>query len=596
MDTLPYPMINSLTRAALFPEPALPDFDELIAEGRQLAKTVVVGPCPFFDEYGVASESEYKRQRMAEGAVMLHAHLGFREAAKSQRACAEIHESINRAGHRIDRYGICLDWSMGYPRAMREGMPKGTGLILDDDEAFAAITGAAPVAPHFGDFVMGTPAALENTAGALKAGSTAIGNLGQYFTFDMPGWDDDVATTSETVKALALIAAQPVEVIVQSNLDDGFAALFCDLTSALGMVLIERFIVEDLIGGRTGHCYGHTFTNPVTRLAFQRALARQGATPGTMVYGNTTAYGANEAANYAALAGYLLVDIHGQRSRPTGHAINPVPVTEAQRIPEIDEIIDAQLFANRLIERGTAMAPLINDSAAEAVADDIVAGGERFRSNVLEGLEDAGVDTRDPFELLLAIRRIGAKRLEEMFGAGEPEDSIPRGRQPMVRSDVMDEIENAGRQHLDNLDDAMRTAIRGAGLTACTATTDVHEYGKLAIDAVLGELGVAVIDGGVSTDPDKLAARARDSAADFIALSTFNGVALGYLKALKREMAAAGVDVPVFIGGRLNQIPEASNTSLPVDVGDDLANAGAVVCRGIGDMLPELSAMATAKD
>ena len=138
----------------------------------------------------------------------------------------------------------------------------------------------------------------------------------------------------------------------------------------------------------------------------------------------------------------------------------------SQRIPEIDEIVDAELFANRLIERAAALAPLIDDGAAEAVADGIVAGGEQFCRNLLDGLEGAGIDTRNPFELLLAIRRIGAKRLEELFGPGEPRDGVPRGREPVVRASVMDEIESAGRGHLDGLEESMREAIRGAGLTA----------------------------------------------------------------------------------------------------------------------------------
>ena len=50
---------------------------------------------------------------------MMHAQIGFREPAKSQRAWAEIWEALDKAGHRVDRYGICLDWSMGYPRAKR---------------------------------------------------------------------------------------------------------------------------------------------------------------------------------------------------------------------------------------------------------------------------------------------------------------------------------------------------------------------------------------------------------------------------------------------------------------------------------------------
>src|SRR5688500_12416626 len=125
-----------------------------------------------------------------------------------------LHDALpifDKAGYRVDRYGICLDWSMGYPRAMRKDMPCGTGLIMNETEDWIDLTSAAPVAPHFGDFVIGTPAAFENTIAALLAGSTSIGNLGQYFAFRQPHWDDDIFTTAESLKAIALISAQPVE-------------------------------------------------------------------------------------------------------------------------------------------------------------------------------------------------------------------------------------------------------------------------------------------------------------------------------------------------------------------------------------------------
>ena len=43
---------------------------------------------------------------------------------------------------------------------------------------------------------------------------------------------------------------------------------------------------------------------------------------------------------------------------------------------------------------------------------------------------------------------------------------------------------------------------------------------------------------------------------------------------------------------RLNRVPDASNTSLPVDMSAEIAEAGAVVCRGLDDMLERLTAMA----
>ncbi len=592
------------TREQIFPETRLPATAELVAAAGALAEEVRIGPCPFLHEYGVDCEAAYKRARMAEGAVMLHAQVGYRDPEKSRHAYGEIYRRLAADGIRLDRYGICLDWSMGYPADRRPSMPRGTGLILEGPEAFAALTACAPVAPHFGDFVIGTPAALENTVAALGAGATSIGNLGQYFTFRQPHWDDDVTTTAETVKALALIAAQPEAVIVHSNLDDGFAATFRDAACAFGAVLIERHIVETQLGARLAHCYGHTYSDPLLRLAFQRAISFQGAfqgaaagdTPGTMVYGNTTAYGADHAANYAALASYLLIDIYGQRSAPTGHAINPVPVTEAERIPEIDEIVDAHRFAARLLERSAPLDPLIDPGEADRLAERLVEGGERFRDNVLDGMAAAGIDTEDAFELLLGLRRLGARALETRFGPGALVNG-PGGRirTQLVPSATLSDLESRGRALAADLGSGERDLIAGAGLRACLATTDVHEYGKVLVESLLGSLDVAVVDAGVSIDPDGLADSAREASADFIAISSYNGVALGFVEALAKSLADTRQSIPVFIGGKLNQIPEASNTSLPVDISRELRDAGAVPCHDVNEMLAGVVVLAREK-
>ena len=585
--------MTSLDRSAVIPEPELTPGAELLAVGRALAKTWTVGPSAFLSEVGEPSEAAYKRRQMAAGRIMRHAQIGYRDPEKSRRAYGEIHERLAAAGARIDRYGLCLDWSMGYPRAQRAEGRRGTGMILAGPEDFARLTATAPVAPHFGDFVLGFPAAVETTQAALAAGSTAIGNLGQYFTFRLPGWSDDLTTSEATLVALGLIAGQDTEVLVHSNLDDGFAATLSDLASALGAALLEKHIVEDLIGAKISHCYGHHFSDPLTRLAFQIALARANPTPGTMVYGNTTSYRGAAAANYASLAGYLLVDALAQARAPSGHALNPVPVSENQRIPEIDEVVDAQLFADRLIEQAAGQQPLFDPAAAEALAETLLAGGEAFRDRTLAGLAEAGFAVDDPLEILLALRRIGARRLEALFGPG-PEDS-DGARQPLVPASALLELDRLAAERLDSIDPAQRAEVAAAGLTALVATSDVHEHGKGLVERLFAGLGVTARDGGVSCDPDVLAARAAESGADLIALSTYNGVALSFMAELKQELAARGLAIPVLIGGRLNQIPESSNTSLPVEVGEELTALGAVVCREVEDALPALLELARGK-
>ncbi|MDX1402422.1 MAG: hypothetical protein R3245_10905, partial [Kiloniellales bacterium] len=218
-----------LGRSEIIPEDRLPDAAAIVERGRDRAAAVSVTPSRFLRESGFGSEADYKKAAMAERRLMFHAQIGFRSLEKSKRAWRSISETVGEAGGRLDRYGICLDWSMGYPESERDDRPKGTGLILTNDEDWRSLTEEAPVAPHFGDFVLGMPSAMENSLAALAAGATTIGNLGQYFTFRLPGWDDDIGVTEATLEAIALLAARKEGILIHSNLDDGFAALFCDL-------------------------------------------------------------------------------------------------------------------------------------------------------------------------------------------------------------------------------------------------------------------------------------------------------------------------------------------------------------------------------
>ena len=138
-----------------------------------------------------------------------------------------------------------------------------------------------------------------------------------------------------------------------------------------------------------------------------------------MVFGNTTSYRGSAAQNYASLAGYLRVDIAAQKANPTGHAVNPVPVTENIRIPDIEEIIDAQLFAARLVQIEEGLECPVDPDESARLADTLLAGAWKFRNNLLAGFTESGIDTANPVEMFLAIRRIGGKKLERWYGPGK---------------------------------------------------------------------------------------------------------------------------------------------------------------------------------
>lgn len=564
-----------------FTDPRLTPGASLLASGRAMARDWRLGTCLFLTETGMPSEAAWKRKAASERRIMQHAHIGFRDVNRTIEAIREVHEQAGKAGVMVDRFGITLDWSMGYPESMRAKASRGTGIVLTGPEDFARITNAAPAAAHFGDFMLGLPGAVENTRAAIAAGVTSVGNLGQYFTFRLPYWDDDVMTTEATVTALGLIAAQEAEILVHSNLDDGFAGLFIDMACALGMVLIEKHIVEDLIGARLGHCYGHHFSDPLSRTAFHAALVRVSETPGTMIFGNTVAYQSTPAGNYASLASYLMADVLALGRWPSGHAINPVPVTENQRIPDVDEIIDAQTFAHRLTLHAPFYDPVFDWAKVEAMADVLVDGGQRFAAAVLSGLAERGVAIDDPAALMLAIRRMGPKRMEALFGPGA---AGPRGRKPLVHAEWARELNHKAATWVSS----QNPLNTGRQLTVCIGTTDVHEHGKYLVEQALDGLGIGIADAGVAVDPEALVASAAEAGADAIAISTYNGVALSYAKAVRAAMEKQGLSLPVLIGGRLNEVPTDSNSGLPVDVTREISGVGCLPCADLDEMLAAL--------
>ncbi len=278
--------------------------------------------------------------------------------------------------------------------------------------------------------------------------------------------------------------------------------------------------------------------------------------------------------------GYLLVDLMGQATKPSGHAVNPVPVTEAQRIPAPQEVIAAHLAGRRLAEKLPGLLPLFDESKAMALVPRLLAGAEAFKTRTLDALDSAGIDIRDPAQVLLAIRRLGAHRLEQI--AGEPKR--------VLQSPHATEMEQTAERVLGRLDAAARDRLRRTGTKICTASTDVHFYGKRLMDMIGHQAGLTMVDGGISTDPDDLADILHSSGARVLVLATYNGVALSYVQRLKAECAARNLEVAIYVGGRLNEIMSDADANLPVDVENELRQTGVIPCTDLEDLMERLAA------
>jgi len=545
----------------------LADCKQLRGNARQMAGAIQIGRSAFCERYDVESEFQYKQQSMRDGHIMYHAHIGMNDIDTTAAALCRIHAELDSRQFRLDRAGFALDRRMGLPPERRAGVAAETGPMLATRADWNALAQMAPIQPHLGDFMIGQPASVANAVEALRIGCTTIGNLSQYFTFEAPGWRDGAATAAETCQAIQLLAEFRAQgVMLHSYLEDGFGALFRNCASVAAWAMLERYIVEELMGARLAHCIGGLTSDTVKRAGWVLALheIHRGEQVGSMIYGDTISFGREFEKNRAVTAEYLLWDILVQLHAPSGHAVLPLPVTEAIRIPSADEIIEAQLFGRQLEAAARRLYPHVDFSAAEAFAACVCREGREIYQAALAGLADLGADIRNPLQMLYLLKRLGAQGFEALFAAETTQRESPPTDMYALSQAVIDEHRPLFA------DTALRARI--AGLRLMVASSDVHEHAAGALAQLLDEAGAEVIYLGAEQDPQDLLTALRAQSVDALLLSTHNGMALEYATQLKRLLDADSITMPVIMGGVLNQ--KVDDQALPVAVEAELKALG----------------------
>ncbi|MDO5115885.1 MAG: cobalamin-dependent protein [Synergistaceae bacterium] len=546
----------------------LPDMAELEARASAIAKDIKVGETLFFKEHNVKSEAEYKRRAIKEGIITKHSHVGWNSWDETARNISFIYDELKKRGSSITRFGFILDWLMGVPAEYRSRLPKGTGLMLESPEEWAALGQVVPVQPHMSDHMIGSPNALENTIYALNAGVTSIGNVSHYFTYEYPGVELEYERTVNSLTAF-LLMGKVEGTIVHSNMDDGFGNQFRDLTSITGWAMMERYLTEDMLGARMAFAYGNLFSDPMGRIIIHSVMEKlnKHKTPGTMIFGNTVDYGLDHQRNYGALASFSLADAIFQRHTPTGHAVASVPVTEAVRIPTAQEIVDGHLLVDMMIEKSQYMAPFINWEKVYAERDLYIYCGKMFFENMMNGLSDLGVDISHPGHIFAALKAIGARQLEDRFGVVE---TGKRGERIPVRPTDM--IKNLESRKSGALQRAGNIEAELEGKKVVVGSTDIHDYGKEIAKSLLTKAGAVVFDLGGYATPDEIVETLIETEARAVVMSSYNGIALSYATELLSKMKEAGVEASLILGGLLNE--NLDGGSLAADVTEQLREMG----------------------
>ncbi len=556
-----------------FNEKDLPDMKTIFSEVDSLSKNVKIGETLFFKEHGVKSEGEYKKQAAKEHRVMKHSHIGWNSWQETADGFVKIYETLKKEGSYIDRFGVALDWVMGVPEEYRHRFQAGGSLIFQNPDEWKQLGQVVPVQPHLGDHMIGSLNSLENTILGLTAGVTTIGNISHYYTYEYPGLDMEEYRTEDMMKAIVLMGKfRDQGTIIHSNLDDGFGAQFHDMANMVGYARLERYIVEDLLGAGMCHCFGNLFSDPIVRIIFNCAMGKINKynTPGSMIYGNTIDYGFDVPRNFGALASFSMADAIGQMHFPSGHAVCPIPVTEAVRVPSADEIIEAHHTVDMMIEKAKHYGDYLDYEKIQSEADILVTCGNVFFERVLNGLDSMHIDINHAGEVLSALKAIGVDQLEANFGVGLRKENVMRGRVPVRPTSIVQIInlqQDEVMSKIDNIDEKPLT-----GINVVVGATDVHEFGKEICKNILSSAGANVFDLGSTISIDELADTIIETESKVALVSTYNGIALSFAKDMLKKFKEQNIDIPVIMGGRLNENVEGSE--LPVDVSKEIAALG----------------------
>lgn len=569
-------------------ETSLPPASTVMDESRALASSVKIGRSLFMKKYGVSSELEYKRMCIKEGRIMYHAHIGMNTWPETADALRAVYRFAEENNFRLDRAGICLDRRMSLPKALRKSAPQESGPYLETDEDWMQVGQAAPIQPHMGDFIIGFPASTENAIAALRAGVTTVGNLSQFFAHEAPTWKRTDITTVETVKAIGIMGCLREQgTLMHSYLDDGFGALFHDCCTTAGWAYLEKYIVEQLLHAKISHCVGGLVSDPIKRTGWVFALdeIHEHDCIGSMFFGDTISVQSKPENNRSLVAEYMIWDIMAQLACPTGHGLLPVPFTEAIRAPSQEEICEAQLWGRKMEKIARRLYPHFNFDASRQFASTICAKGRRVFSDILALLDDSGVDTKDAVQLLYVLKRIGPRALEDEVnpGAGTTAAKQEKARPQVISNDIftktIEQIE-AWTPFFS------KPEVTGklSGRKVLLASTDVHEHGLFLVDSLLRKAGCLVNNIGVERNPDEVVAEAAAAGAEIVFVSTHNGMALEYARNLLDEMEEQDLQLPVCMGGVLNQNTEEG--TVPVEVSKDLESMGIAAVTDL-NVLPE---------
>ncbi len=192
-------------------------------------------------------------------------------------------------------------------------------------------------------------------------------------------------------------------------------------------------------------------------------------------------------------------------------------------------------FAEHFREKKPKAAPTASLPLDERLSRYIVEGAkDGLAEDLLEKLK-----TARPLEIINGPLMKGMDEVGRLFNANE-----------LIVAEVLQSAEamKAAVTVLEPYMEKADTAVRGKVLLA-TVKGDVHDIGKNLVDIVLSNNGFAVVNLGTKVPPERLLEAVREHDPDLVGLSGLLVKSALQMAVTAGDLAAAGVDVPILVGG-----------------------------------------------
>ena len=242
--------------------------------------------------------------------------------------------------------------------------------------------------------------------------------------------------------------------------------------------------------------------------------------------------------HHAVAAGMTGAIVHVSKIVPL-HAIPAAEVTAAE-----DLIFDRRQGEGHPLH---AFIGLFGDRKAGAVkAERAAAVEDRLKARIVDG-DRTGLDddltealkTWTPLDIINQLLLDGMKVVGELFGSGKMQ--LPFVLQS---AETMKAAVSFLEPFMEKADGAARATI-----VLATVKGDVHDIGKNLVDIILTNNGYRVINLGIKQPVGEIIRAAREHNADAVGMSGLLVKSTVIMRENLQEMTAAGLDLPVLLGG-----------------------------------------------